>query len=160
MVMRVPRGARAFGGSRANTSRGTPSARVRIWGPAMHISLSVGVVRCPGIWMSLLVSICLLPALMMRAPAAGQEAIGFVIDIKGDWYVEGPPRKQVFGGSSLPSGGVILASQPYLHTSYIVIADRSGQVTAARRCEHPNECDQAIHLATADSGPSLAARFV
>jgi hypothetical protein len=87
-----------------------------------------------------------------------QQTFGYVLDLRGEWILNGGSR--LSKGSSLSVGGVITAANPSDGNSYIVIANRSGNIFERRNCGN-GECNNAIRLPRAiEVQQSLASRVV
>ncbi len=81
-----------------------------------------------------------------------QEKFGYVLDVRGDWIVNGSAK--LSKGSGLNVGSVIAPANPADGHSYIVVADRSGGVFEKRNCG-AGECGKPIRLpnsAASDQG--------
>jgi hypothetical protein len=90
-----------------------------------------------------------------------QQKFGFVLDVKGDWILNGNGAAKLSKGSSLNVSSVISAANPSDSSSYIVIADRSGNVFDKRNCSNPAACANAIRLpASIGSQQSVASRLI
>ena len=98
-------------------------------------------------------------ALLVTPAVVGQEPVGYVLDIDGDWYLT--KNSLLKKGSALPSEGLINAGSPDDVNNYIVIADRNGRIFERRNCRDPRACERPIRLPKLmQNSPSLAARIV
>jgi hypothetical protein len=75
-----------------------------------------------------------------------QQQVGYVLDARGVWFVKGNTSQKLFKGSALPAGGEIRTTAPLERGSYIIIADRNGNIIESRYCSNPGECGRAIRL--------------
>ncbi len=96
--------------------------------------------------MRLLIRFRSIPALFLLITCAvtlhAQQKFGYVLDVRGDWTANGAKLSK---GSSLNVGSTIQASNPSDGSSYIVVADRNGNVVEKRTCG-AGECNKAIQL--------------
>jgi len=83
--------------------------------------------------------------------AAAQQTFGYVLDLHGDWYLNGSSK--LSKGSSVTAGSSITTSSAADGRAYIVITDRSGHVFARRDCSR-GECSGGIKLPDAAAGQS------
>jgi hypothetical protein len=91
--------------------------------------------------------------------AAAQQTFGYVLDVRGEWRLNGGGR--LSKGSSLPVGGTVTAADPGDGGGYIVVADRGGNIFDRRSCGNAGECARPIRLpATAGSGQSYFTRVM
>lgn len=97
--------------------------------------------------------LCVLLSLAAQARA---QDVGYVLDISGDWYLNGATR--LARTARLPANGVIRAGAQSEVSNFIVVANRSGAIIARRACNKPGECDSQITLPPA-SEPSVARRL-
>lgn len=91
--------------------------------------------------------------LLLGAHVRAQD-IGYVLDISGDWYLNGGTRLGKF--NRLPANGVIRTDSPSEISNFIVVANRSGSVIARRECKKQDECNNAINL---PEEPSVIKQF-
>src|SRR5713226_600236 len=73
------------------------------------------------------------------------QRFGYVLDIRGEWILNGNSAARLSKGSALNVGGVITAANPADSGSYIVVADRSGNIFEKRNCGAA-ECTKPIRL--------------
>jgi hypothetical protein len=98
--------------------------------------------------------------LIGAASLQAQQKFGYVLDVKGDWIVNGNGAAKLYKGSSLSVGSVITAANPSDSSGYIVLADRSGNVFDKRSC-NAGGCGNAIRLpATIGGQQSMASRLL
>lgn len=101
-------------------------------------------------------------ALMLLCCAQGaraQQTFGYVVDIRGEWSLNG--KAKLTKGSSLSVGGVITPADPSDANSFIVIANRAGRIAERRTCSNGGECANPIRLpASAGTPPSAFSRFM
>lgn len=91
--------------------------------------------------------------------AHAQQTFGYVLDVRGDWLLNG--NAKLSKGSSLGVGGVITAADPSDGGSYIVVADRGGNIFERRACANGGECASPIRLpSTARASQSYLARVM
>jgi hypothetical protein len=93
-----------------------------------------------------LISVALISLLAVgfSASAAQTQQIGFVLDINGEWFLNG--KTSLHATSKLPAGGVIRASSASDRSFYIVIADLNGKIIEERECRKAGECNNPIQL--------------
>lgn len=90
-----------------------------------------------------------------------QQQFGYVLDARGDWFLNGNASQKLSKGSALPAGGMIGTPAPSERGSYIVVADRNGQIFDRRQCSNPGECDRPIRLPkSVSSRTSLLSRII
>lgn len=85
----------------------------------------------------------LLSVFLLAHPAEAQQ-IGYVLDMAGDWFLNGNIR--LHEASKLPAGGVIRTPSPSDRSSYIAVVDRSGKIIGKKECRNQGECDTPIQL--------------
>lgn len=88
-------------------------------------------------------SFSLLAVLSLASTARAQQ-IGYVLDMSGNWFLNGGTR--LAKTSRLPGGGVIRSGSPTDISSFIVVANRAGVIIARRACNKQGECDNPIQL--------------
>lgn len=87
-----------------------------------------------------------------------QQKFGYVLDVRGDWTINGGSK--LAKGSALNVGSVITAGNPADGGSYIVVADRSGNIFDKRNCG-AGECANPIRLpSTAVQEQSVVSRLI
>ena len=69
-----------------------------------------------------------------------------MLDVRGEWFVNGNRAAKLSKGSSVYVGAVITAASPSDSGSYIVIANRSGEIAERRVCRNGDECRNPIRL--------------
>ena len=88
----------------------------------------------------------LLTCFCLSAPVKAQKrTIGQVLDIEGDWFLDGEKSKSLLKNDELPAGGVIRVSSPS-RFAFIVIRYSANNEIISRRCRNSGECDQPILL--------------
>lgn len=70
--------------------------------------------------------------------------VGHVLDVEGEWYLDGRSGQALSKGEELPSGGVIRISSPS-RFAFIIIRYSDNQIIS-RRCRNQGECEQPILL--------------
>jgi hypothetical protein len=97
--------------------------------------------------------------LLCAVSLQAQQTFGYVLDLRGDWNVNGDAR--LSKGRSLSVGSVITAANPSDGSAYIVIANRSGNIVERRNCGNAGECNRAIRLPRAvEAEQSLVSRVI
>lgn len=90
--------------------------------------------------------------------AHAQQPFGYVLDIRGDWLLNGNVR--LYKGSSVSVGGEIRAANPGDGGNYIVITDRGGRIHEQRSCGNGG-CNNPIRLPnSAGSSQSFISRVI
>jgi len=110
--------------------------------------------------MSVIKSICgvVLFVLATAVLAGAQEKFGYVLDLRGDWLANGSAK--LGKGSALNTNSVITSVNPSDTASYIVVADRSGNIFQRRTCS-PGECSNPIKVpATAGNEQGFVSRLI
>jgi hypothetical protein len=93
--------------------------------------------------------------------ARAQQTFGYVLDIRGGWVLNRNAGAKLSKGSSLSVGSVITPSDPSDGGSFIVIADRGGNIFERRDCGNGGECARPIRLpASASNSPSTVERII
>lgn len=94
------------------------------------------------------VIICLFASLLAlhAFPARSQEGrvVGHVLDLEGQWYLDGRPGQALARGGELPPGGVIRIPSPS-QFAFIVVRYNDNQIIT-KRCRNSGECAQPILL--------------
>ena len=89
---------------------------------------------------------------------AAQQTFGYVLELRGDWYLNGSTK--LSKGSSVTAGSSISTTSPADESAYIVVADRSGRVFGRRDCGK-HQCNGNMKLpASAGGSTSLTSRLV
>jgi hypothetical protein len=97
--------------------------------------------------------------LLSAVTAQAQDKFGYVLDIRGTWKLNSSAT--LFKGGSVPVGGTISTISITDPGTYIVVADRAGNIVQQRHCGNAGECSAPIKLpAAAGGGPSLASRII
>ena len=87
-----------------------------------------------------------------------QQTFGYVLEVRGDWLVNGGAK--LSKGGSVSVGAVITAADPSDGGSYIVISDRAGNIYRRLSCGN-GDCARPFSLpASAASGKSYLSRVV
>lgn len=71
-------------------------------------------------------------------------AVGHVLDIEGDWLLDGRANQSLGKGEELPGGGVIRIHSPSSY-AFIIVRYADNQIVK-RYCRNRGECDQPILL--------------
>ena len=77
--------------------------------------------------------------------------IGFVLDIRGSWYLNRNSSQQVFKGSALPAGGTLTFGGENPSGAYVNIADQSGKLLISQYCRDTGGCSVQLPAAPASS---------
>jgi hypothetical protein len=79
-------------------------------------------------------------------PVRSQEGrvVGYVLDVEGQWYLDGRPGQALARGAELPPSGVIRIPSPS-QFAFIVVRYSDNQITT-KRCRNSGECVQPILL--------------
>jgi len=83
-------------------------------------------------------------AVMLLASTVRAQQVGYVLDINGDWSLNG--NTSLHQASKLPAGGVIRANSPSDRSCYIVLAGLDGKIIEKRECRKQGECSKSIQL--------------
>jgi hypothetical protein len=94
-------------------------------------------------------------ALVLIPRAQAQEPVGYVIEIEGNWVLEGRPLKQWQG---VPPGGVISISSPAKSDRITIAA--GNKLIASRICGRPDSCNQPISLPPPEESPSSILKWI
>jgi hypothetical protein len=90
---------------------------------------------------------------------AAQDKFGYVLDVRGEWVLNSSGK--LSKGSSVPVGGVITTPSTTDGGTYIVVADRGGNIFDRRNCGNTGECSKPINLPAAAGGDqSLVTRLI
>jgi len=90
--------------------------------------------------------------------ATAQEKFGYILDVRGDWLANGSAK--LSKGSAVTVNSSISAANPSDTTSYIVVADRSGNIFQRKSCG-AGECSSPIKLpATASPEQTFVSRLI
>ncbi len=104
----------------------------------------------------LFILLCLLLS-VVRANA--QDKFGYVLDVRGDWMLNSSAK--LSKGSAVTVGGVVTTPAPADGGSYIVIADRTGNIFDRRNCGNSGECSKPIKIpASSGTEQSLTSRII
>ena len=104
-------------------------------------------------------TIILLLLLFCAASVHAQDKFGYVLDIRGTWTLS--TGAKLDKGSAVPVGGVISTVSIGDPGTYIVIADRSGNIFQRRNCGNAGECNNPLKLpASAGGEQSLTSRII
>lgn len=88
-----------------------------------------------------------------------QQVFGYVLDVRGDWVLNG--SNHLSKGGSVSVGGIITAGNPSDGASYIVITDRNGNIFDRRNCNNGGECSKPINIPRAiESQRSFTSKVV
>jgi len=87
----------------------------------------------------------LLAAFCASSPVKAQEGrvVGHVLDVEGEWYLDGQPGQTLSRGRELPASGIIRIPTPS-RFAYIIVRYADNQIIN-RRCNR-GECEQPILL--------------
>ncbi len=81
---------------------------------------------------------------LLAAPLAALGApAGFVLDLRGEWRLEGA-TKALTVGSEVPAGSVLRAAKPEARQAITIVASGSGQVLLAKKCAAAKDCEGPI----------------
>lgn len=86
---------------------------------------------------------------VLLAHSVQGQQVGYVLDLSGDWFLNGHSRLNK--GSSLSAGSTISTNSPSDRSNYIVISDRRGNIISRRDCSKKGECNTPINLPQAQS---------
>jgi hypothetical protein len=81
------------------------------------------------------------------------EDVGFVLQVSGTWFLDGPSPQKIRLGQALPAGGTIRAQTPHAHSSSIIVVLLDG---SSLSCGTPEACVQPISLPTSTGSESSA----
>jgi hypothetical protein len=104
---------------------------------------------CLGVFLSFMVPS--LPAVM------AQTNVAYVLDIGGQWQVEGAGQN-LQRGNSLRANARVRASATRGTSTFIIIANLNGNIIARKYCRDSGACDSPIQLPAAAAAPSLISR--
>ena len=100
----------------------------------------------------------LLLTLFSATAISAQEKFGYVLDVRGEWLLNGGAR--LSKGSALNVNSVITAANPSDTSSYIIVADRSGNIFQKKTCG-AGECVNPLKVpASAGNEQSFVARLM
>lgn len=85
------------------------------------------------------------PLLAFGAPA------GFVLDLRGEWRVEGAPAPLTVG-AEVPAGSVLRAGAPQARSSITIVASRTGQILLTKKCAAAKDCDGPVPVPAPSDG--------
>lgn len=91
------------------------------------------------------------------ATAKGQAPVGYVLEIRGAWYLNGNPANVLRRWQKLPASSVIRVQSPN-RFDMITIADMRGGIFARLYC--PESCADPLRLPPNPERPSLRGRFL
>jgi hypothetical protein len=100
------------------------------------------VVICRRALICLCVSVFAFHAFPVRAQEG--KVVGHVLDLEGQWYLDGRPGQALARGGELPPGGVIRIPSPS-QFAFIVVRYSDNQIIT-KRCRNSGECAQPILL--------------
>jgi hypothetical protein len=90
--------------------------------------------------------VVLLPILFCFASINAQDrVIGHVLELEGEWYLDGRPGQPLSSGQELPAGGVVRIPSPSRYSSIVIIYSANKQAVR-KQCRNPGECQQPIIL--------------
>ncbi len=93
-----------------------------------------------------------LGSILLAAPLAAIGApAGFVLDLRGEWRLEGAPAA-LSVGSEVPAGSVLRAAKHDARSAITIVASRTGQVLLAKRCATAKDCEGPIPVPAAEAG--------
>lgn len=99
--------------------------------------------------------------LLSAASLQAQQTFGYVLDLRGDWILNGNGDARLSKGRSLSVGSVISPLNPSDTSAYIVIANRSGNIFERRNCGNAGECSRPIRLPRAiEAEQSIVTRVI
>jgi hypothetical protein len=76
---------------------------------------------------------------------AQDRVIGHVLELEGEWYLDGRPGQPLSPGNELPAGGVVRIPSPSRYSSIVIIYSANKQAVR-KQCRNPGECQQPIIL--------------
>jgi hypothetical protein len=102
--------------------------------------------------------VCL--SLLMTQSAKAQEPVGYVVDMQGEWRLDGR-SSNLAKLNVIPGGKTVRFLKPAIGKNYIFIADQNGKISWQRECFDSNldECNKPILLPVAQR-TSLVSRLV
>jgi hypothetical protein len=106
-----------------------------LWGTVLFVSLAVTSFA---------------PTVTAQTP---RTPVGYVLEIEGEWYLNGNTSEPLRRWQKLPAGGTVSIKAPTLGAR-IVVASLSGQIIDNRDCESYG-CSQPITLPKGHTQPSL-----
>lgn len=71
--------------------------------------------------------------------------IGHVLDVEGDWFLDGQKGRALSKGDELPASGIIRIPSPS-RFAFIIIRYSDNNQIVSRRCRNSRECEQPILL--------------
>lgn len=71
--------------------------------------------------------------------------IGHVLDVEGDWFLDGQKGRALSKGDELPASGVIRIHKPS-GFAFIVLRYSDNNQILSKKCRNPGECEQPILL--------------
>jgi len=109
---------------------------------------------------SLTICLCVLFAAFCLSSSikARERTVGHVLDVEGEWYLDGRPGQALSMGEELPASGVIRIPSPS-RFAYIVIRYSDNQIVS-RRCRNHVECEQPILLPRAIQRQATIGDFI
>lgn len=90
-------------------------------------------------------------ALLAAPLAALAGPAGFVLDLRGEWRLEGASTTLAVG-SEVPAGSVLRAVKPEARQAITIVASGTGQVLLAKKCVAAKDCEGPIALPVASPG--------
>lgn len=94
----------------------------------------------------------LLCCAMLAAPLAAIAApAGFVLDLRGEWRLEGATTALAVG-SEVPAGGVLRAAKPETRPAITIVASSTGQILLAKKCAAAKDCGGPVPVPVAQAG--------
>lgn len=126
----------------------------------MNSILKMDVRRLGSACLMAIVSGVVLVMFCLGWPVCAQErAIGNVLDIEGNWYLDRRSGLALTKGAELPAGGVVRIAGPSRFAFIILRYNGSNQVVT-RRCRNPGECDQPLLLPRITQGRTSVFDFI
>jgi len=87
----------------------------------------------------------LFAAFCLSSPVKARErTVGHVLDVEGEWYLDGRPGQALSKGAELPASGVIRIPSPS-RFAFIVIRYSDNQIIK-KQCRNRGECEQPLLL--------------
>jgi hypothetical protein len=100
---------------------------------------------------------------MLAAPlAALASPAGFVLELRGEWRLEGTTAALAVG-SEVPAGGVMRNGKPTARDSITIVASRTGKLLLATKCAAARDCEGPVAIppaAAQDEAPGAMAALL
>jgi hypothetical protein len=99
---------------------------------------------------------------MLAAPlAALASPAGFVLELRGEWRLEGAAAPLAVG-SEVPAGGLLRNGKPEARDAITIVAARTGKILLAKHCTAARDCEglMALPPAAQDNAPDAIATLL